>query len=575
MKLLSFAIRCCVALGILTALQLAPLCAAEVPNFALLDDQGKNHELHRADGRAVVLFFTGVGCPVARKSAGKLLELKKQFAGDITVWLVDSELDADRAALRKEVEELGLGNLPVLLDTKQALAQALGVQRTAETLVIDTKSWSIAYRGALDDQLTEGAEKPAPTVRYAELALGALLKGEAVPYPQTAVKGCLLTFGKDENERVDYAKEVAPILKAHCVTCHRAGDIGPFAFASYQTAKRKARMIEEVLLTHRMPPWHADPQHGKFANDSELSAADTQTLLRWIKQGAPKSEDADPLAEPMPDAAEWPLGKPDYIVKLPQPQEIPATGVLGYRHVKIPSPVPEDAWISAAVVKPGNRKVLHHCIAFATFDGVVKEPGGPGVKLAGWAPGRLAARLPEETGLFLGRGAQLDIELHYTTIGTPQTDQTEIGLYLHREKPTLAYRTGMAIKTDFTIPPNEPEVSSSATFKFARDSILYSLTPHMHMRGSRMKYEALYPDGRRETLLSVPRYDFNWQTSYRLAEPLRMPAGTKILCSGAFDNSAKNPFNPDSTKTVKWGDQSWDEMFIGYVGYGEVGGAGK
>ncbi len=575
MKLLSFAIRCCAALGIIIAPQLAPLRAAEVPNFALLDDQGKNHELHRADGRAVVLFFTGVGCPVARKSAAKLLELKKRFADDITVWLVASELDADRAALRKEVEELGLGDLPVLLDTKQALAQAFGVQRTAETLVIDTKSWSIAYRGALDDQLTEGAEKPAPTVRYAELALGALLKGEAAPYPQTAVKGCLLTFGKNENERVDYAKEVAPILKAHCVTCHRAGDIGPFAFTSYQTAKRKARMVEEVLLTHRMPPWHADPQHRKFANNSELSAAETQTLLLWIKQGAQKGEGADPLAEPMPEAAEWPLGKPDYIVKLPEPQEIPATGVLGYRHVKIPSPVPEDAWISAAVVKPGNRKVLHHCIVFATFDGAVREPGGPGVKLAGWAPGRLAARLPDETGLFLGRGAQLDIELHYTTVGTPQTDQTEIGLYLHREKPKLAYRTGMAIKTDFTIPPNEPEVSSSATFRFAKESILYSLTPHMHMRGSRMKYEALYPDGRRETLLSVPRYDFNWQTSYRLAKPLRMPAGTKIVCSGAFDNSAKNPFNPDATKTVKWGDQSWDEMFIGYIGYAEVGGAGK
>jgi peroxiredoxin len=574
MKLLSFPVHCCVAFGVILAMQLEPLRADEVPNFALLDVQGKNHELHRADGRAVVLFFTGVGCPVVRKSAGKLLELKKQFKEDITIWLVHSELEADRASVRKEAEELGLADLPLLLDTKQALAQSFGVQRTAETIVLDTKSWSIVYRGALDDQLAEGAEKPEPTVRYAELALGALLKGEAIPHPQTVVKGCLLTFGKNNrtNEPVDYAREVAPILKAHCVACHRAGDIGPFAFTSYQAAKRKARMIEEVLLTQRMPPWHADPHFGKFANDSELSAAETQTLLRWIKQGAPKGEGADPLAEAMPEAAEWPLGTPDYIVKLPQPEQIPATGVLSYRHVKIPSPVPDDAWLSATVVKPGNRKVLHHCIVYASFEGAVNEPGGPGAKIAGWAPGRLAGRLPEETGLFLGRGAKLDIELHYTTIGTPQTDQTEIGLYLLREKPKLAYKTGMAIKMDFTIPPNDAEASSSATFKFAKDSMLYNLTPHMHMRGSRMKYEALFPDGRRETLLSVPRYDFNWQTSYRLAEPLRMPAGTKILCSGAFDNSAKNPFNPDATKTVKWGSQSWDEMFIGYVGYAEVGG---
>jgi hypothetical protein len=328
-------------------------------------------------------------------------------------------------------------------------------------------------------------------------------------------------------------------------------------------------MIEEVLLTQRMPPWHADPHFGKFANAAELSAGDTQILLRWIKQGAPRGEGDDPLAVPAAEVPEWSLGQPDYIVKLPEPQEIPATGVLGYRHVKLDSPVPEDAWLAAAVVKPGNRKVLHHAIVYGMFEGAVPEPGGPGVKIAGWAPGRLPGRLPEDIGMFLGKGAKLDIELHYTTIGTPETDQTEIGLYLLREKPKFAFRSGMAIKVDFKIPANDPEVKSSATFQFAKDSLLYTLTPHMHMRGSRMQYEALYPDGRRETLLSVPHYDFNWQTTYRLAEPVPMPAGTKIICSGAFDNSPKNPFNPDASKTVRWGPQSWDEMFIGYVGYAE------
>ena len=409
-------------------------------------------------------------------------------------------------------------------------------------------------------------------MRYAELALAALLKGETIPYAQTAAKGCLLTFGESSrpDEPVDYARQVAPILQQHCVMCHRAGDIGPFAFSSYQVAKRKARMIEEVILTQRMPPWHADPHFGKFANAAELSAADTQTLLRWIKQGAPQGEGGDPLAQSAPEADEWPLGKPDYIVKLPHPEEIPATGVLTYRHIKVPSPVPEDAWLGATVVKPGNRKVLHHAIVYATFEGSGREFGAPGVKIAGWAPGRLPGRLPEDTGIFLGHGAMLNIELHYTTIGTPETDQTEIGLYLLREKPKLAYKTGMAIKLDFTIPPNESNACSAATFRFAKDSIIYVLTPHMHRRGSWMKYEAQYPDGRTETLLSVPRFDFNWQTSYRLEQPLRVPAGTKIVCSGAFDNSVKNPSNPDATKTVHWGQQSWDEMFIGYVGYAEA-----
>jgi peroxiredoxin len=572
MKPTSFLIRCWIALAFVLTPSAATWSAEEVPNFALLDDKGRSHELHRADGRAVVLFFTGIGCPVARKNAGKLIELKKQFNDDVTVWLVNSELGVDREAVRKEADELGLTDLPLLLDPKQALAQSFGVQRTAETIVLDTKTWSIVYRGAVDDQLAEGTEKPEPTVRYAELAIAALLKGEAIPHTQTATKGCLLTFAdaKPMSEPVSYAREVAPILKSHCVACHRAGDIGPFAFSNYQAVKRKARMIEEVILTQRMPPWHADPHFGKFANASELTTAETQTLLRWIKQGAPSDGSPDPLAETAPPPEEWALGTPDYIVKLPQPEEIPATGVLEYRHVKIPSPVHEDVWLAAAVVKPGNRKVLHHAIVYASFPGSGNDLGGTGVKIAGWAPGRLPGRLPEGTGLFLGRDAKLDIELHYTTVGSPQTDQTEIGLYVLRDKPKLAYKTGMALKLDFKIPPKDPDASASATFTLAKDSILYTLTPHMHVRGSRMKYEALFPDGRRETLLSVPRYDFNWQTSYRLAEPLRVPAGTKIVCSGGFDNSAKNPFNPDPTKTVKWGPQSWDEMFIGYVGYAEV-----
>jgi len=544
------------------------------PNFSLLDCDGRNHELHRASGQAVVLFFTGNGCPVARKSAGKLLELKKRFGDEISVWLVNSELGVDGAAVKKETEELGLTELPVLLDARQALAQALGVQRTAETIIIDTTNWAIVYRGALDDQLSEGAEKPDPAQRYAELALAAHLKGEAIPISRTPAKGCLLTFEEDKSadKPVDFARQVAPILEAKCVTCHRTGDIGPFAFSSYQTTKRKARMIEEVLLTQRMPPWHADPHFGKFANATALTTAETQTLLRWIRQGAPASEGEDPLARQAPEAAEWPLGTPDYIIKLPHPEEIPATGVLDYRHVLMDSPIHEDVWVTAAVVKPGNRKVLHHAIAYAKFEGSVNEFGGNGVKIAGWAPGRLPGRLPVDTGLFLGKDARFDIELHYTTVGTPETDQTEIGLYVQHEKPRFVYKTGMAIQLNLKIPSHEPEALHSATFTFAKNSLLYTLTPHMHRRGSWMKYEALYPDGRRETLLSVPHFDFNWQTSYRLAEPLRIPAGTKILCSGAFDNSPGNPSNPDPEKTIHWGQQSWDEMFIGYVGYAELPG---
>lgn len=562
------------ALALAAALApMAAMAAKEVPNFLLLDDRGKAHELHRAEGRVVVLFFTGVGCPVARKSAGKLQALKERFGKEVTVWVVESEANGDAAAVRKEAEELGLGALPLLMDTTQSLALALGVERTAEVIALDTKSWAILYRGAIDDQLAEGAEKPAPTQHYLQAALTAHLAGEPIANPRTAVKGCLITFEKvaaDAQTPVSYTKTIAPLLREKCATCHREGDIGPFAFSSHAVAKRKARMIEEVILTKRMPPWHADPHFGKFADSPALTAVETQSLLRWIQQGAPRDAGADPLAEPLPPAEEWPLGKPDYIVKLPRPEEIPATGVLSYRRIRIDSPIKEDVWLAATMVKPGNRKVLHHVLVFASFPGSILQGGLRGVLIAGWAPGRLPNRLPAGTGVFLGGNAKLELEIHYTTNGTAQTDDTEIGLYVLKEKPELAYRTGMAIKLNFTIPPNEPEVRTSANFTFKRDAMLYALVPHMHMRGSWMNYEAVFPDGRKEMLLSVPRFDFNWQTLYRLAEPRRMPAGTKIVCRGAFDNSVKNLSNPDPNKEVRWGDQSWDEMFIGYLGYAEL-----
>jgi peroxiredoxin len=562
------------ALAFSLAFTSSPVRAAkEVPNFMLLDDHGKAHEFHRAEGKVAVLFFTGVGCPVVRKSASKLQALKEKFGKDVSMWVIDSEAPGDIAAVQKEKAELGLAEVPVLMDSNQALALSLGVERTAEVVAVDTKEWSIVYRGAIDDQLAEGAEKPVPEHNYLQDAVEAYLAGKPVTTARTTTKGCLIAFEKTTptaDAPVSYTKQIAPLLREKCVSCHRDGEIGPFSFSSYAVAKRKARMIEEVLLTQRMPPWSADPHFGKFADAQMLTTAETQSIVRWVEQGAPQDAGADPLAEPLPPLVEWPLGKPDYIVKLPHPEEIPATGVLDYRHIRIPSPIHEDVWLGATVVKPGNRKVVHHAIIYAQFPGMRSEEGFRGVKIAGWAPGRNPVKLPTGTGVFLGKDATLNIEIHYTTNGTAQTDDTEIGLYLQKEKPALSYRTGMAIKLAFKIPAFEQEARTEANFTFKRDSILYTLTPHMHVRGSYMKYEAIFPDGNRETLLSVPRYDFNWQTSYRLAQPRPIPAGTKIICSGAFDNSKFNLANPDPSKDVYWGEQSWDEMFIGYVGYAEV-----
>ena len=547
--------------------------AREVPNFLLLDHRGKAFELHRADGRAVVLFFTGNGCPIARQSIPKLRDLRKKFANQgVTFWIVNSYAHDDRESIRKEAEEFKVGSIPILMDQSQALAVGLGVQRTCEAIAINTKDRTVFYRGGIDDQLTEGAKKPAPTARYLETALTEFLGDKRIAQTTAPVHGCLIAYEKvtEEAGGISYAKQIAPLLQNKCVSCHSEGNIGPFAMSSYRKVKNKARMIEEVVAAKRMPPWHADPHYGKFENDRSLTALETQTLLRWVQQGARRGEGNDPLEIAAVPAPDWPLGKPDYIVKLPTPEEIPATGVLDYRHILVKSPVPQDTWLAAVDVRPGNRKVVHHVIARMQFKGARDDGSGRGASLVGWAPGATPARFPAGTGKFLAADAMLDLEMHYTTMGSAQTDQTEIGLYALPAKPALAIEDRAALNTDFSIPPGEPDARTFGVHGFKRDSLIYGLSPHMHLRGSWMKYEALYPDGNRETLLSVPRYDFNWQTTYRLATPKRVPKGTWLLCTGGFDNSTQNPSNPDPAKRVKWGDQSWDEMFIGFFQASDV-----
>ena len=554
----------------------SPLSAfgGEVMNFALLDAAGRLHELRRADARAVVLFFTMNGCPIARQSYGKMRDIQKQYGDQgVTVWLVNVSDSETRAALQKEAREFGAGSLPMLIDEAQGVAQSLGVDRTAEAVAISTRDWKVFYHGAIDDQLSEGAKKPTPTVNYLQQALNEFLAGKTVTNPMSLVHGCRIHVdaAKDSSDApLSYAKDIAPLLIKKCADCHSAGNIGPWAMSSHHKVKAMADMMQEVLLARRMPPWDADPQYGKFENDRSLTPAEKRTLLRWIEAGAPRGEGDDPLEAFQPPANDWPLGQPDVIVSLPATQEIPATGVVDYRYVDVPVPFTNSVWVGAAVIKPGNLKCTHHVIVRIKYPREGKNETQDSEGLEGWSPGKSFERFPEGTGKRLRAGAVLNFELHYNTTGKPETDRTELGLYLLKAKPPLRYETRMAIQTDLNVTPGESDVRSYAVTGFKRDTVLYAFVPHMHTRGSWMKYEALYPDGKRETLLSVPRYDFNWQLEYRLAEPKRMPAGTWILCSGGFDNSARNPHNPDSAKRIHWGDQSFDEMFIGFMNVAEL-----
>lgn len=398
--------------------------AEEVSDFALLDSRGKEYRLRRTNARAVVLFFTANGCPVAEKSFGKLKALQKKFdAEGVQIWLVDSNTADDRQALRKQMERFGLTTLPLLQDETQGVAGMLGVKRTATAIAIGTKDWTVFYRGALDDQEVEGATKPAATRKYLESALENFAAGKEAQVESDAARGCIINFDK---EPVSYSKQVASIFESRCFTCHSPGNIGSFAMTNYARVKSMADMIQEVVLARRMPPWQPDRSHGKFEHDSNLTVEEARTVLRWIEQGAPRGEGEDLLAKASAVHEEWPLGKPDVLVELPKVESIPATGVFDYRHIKVKAPFEEDVWVKGVVARPDNRRVVHHIIVRVREPGQ-REDNPDDAFLIGWAPGSPDMFFPTNTGKKIKKGSMLDFEMHYTASGREETDQSKIG----------------------------------------------------------------------------------------------------------------------------------------------------
>ncbi len=558
----------------------ADIPAAEpetVPNFRLLDHTGRSHELYRyRDRKLIVLMVGGNGCPIVRHGAIGLKQLREEFGPRGVVFaLLNVNAHDSQPEIVAEAKEFGY-DFPILLDPAQATARALKLQRTAEVLVIDPATWRLVYRGALDDRLEYGQQKPQPGRRFAAEAIAAFLAGEPVKVARTEVKGCAVTL--EVTGPVDYAKQIAPLLSEHCDSCHSAGNIAPFAFSSYEKVRGHSRTIAEVLREDRMPPWHADPHHGTFANDRSLTAAERATLLEWIAQGAPRGTGDDPLPGLQPQSAEpWPLGKPDRVVKMPEEAKIPATGLIPYQFYVVAAPVEEDTWLRGVSIRAGNPKVVHHCLVFIRYPERLRhleppqEQGTAGF-FAGFVPGTEPTFFPEGTGKLLPKGSLLIFQMHYTTTGKEETDRSELALYFAPEKPAAELVTGAATNGRFELAPNTRLDGVKSQFRFAQDVWLHELSPHLHLRGDTFTYTAVFPDGRSEVLLHVPHYDFNWQTLYRLKEPRRLPAGTRLVCSGSFDNTATNPANPNPNATVRFGEQTDDEMFIGYFNWSPADG---
>jgi hypothetical protein len=546
--------------------------AERVDNFQLLDHRGNAHELYyQKDASAVVIMIQGNGCPIVRNAIGDYQALHKRYADQgVRFYMLNSNVQDDRASIASEAEEFGI-ELPVLVDETQLVGEALGVIRTAEVFVIDPDGWQLVYRGPMHDRITYEHQKPAATQTYLADTLDAVLAGKPVPTAERDAVGCLVNFPerRRDHAQISYAKTVAPILKENCAYCHTPGGIGPWAMTSYTMVQGFAPMIREVLMTQRMPPWHADPHIGTWQGDRSISITDKQTLVRWIDAGAPRGSGPDPLETVEPISEEWPLGEPDLVIEVPA-FEVPASGVVDYQFPSVANPLDRPVWIRAATVMPGDRSVVHHVLAGSSerYDPDNRDEQNVFENyIIGYAPGVESYVMPEGTGVYVPPGGAYVFQMHYTPTGRAATDRTRMGLYFADEPPDNFLRHQVVVDPTIQIPPGAGAHEEVAYHEFHRDAVLYTLFPHAHYRGTASSFTLRHPDGREELLLSVPAYDFNWQRGYDFVEPLSIPAGSRLIHRTVYDNSANNPANPDPERTVPWGLQSWEEMLYGAFSY--------
>ena len=382
--------------------------------------------------------------------------------------------------------------------------------------------------------------------------------------------GCGITFNPPQ--AVSYSADIAPLLGNKCVRCHSPGNIAPFAMTEYSVVRTRAGAIRAEVLAHRMPPWHADYNFLPMANDYSLAPAEAAKLVQWIDEGSPRGTGPDPLAITPPPQTNYPyawpsnLGQPDQIINIPA-QNVSGSGNEPYHYVTVTVNVPSNRWVRAAIAKPDNVPIVHHVLIYS---GANSQLAGMDGYFAGYVPGYEATPFPANTAKLMTNNTTLTFQIHYIRNGRANTDQTQLGLYYQSAPPPYVLQTKSAYNFFFNIPANNPDYETTASYTFSKAVNLYEMSPHMHLRGARFKYEAVYSNGSRETLLNVPFYEFQWQTLYRLAQPKLLPAGTRIVCTGAWNNSALNPDNPGPYTAVGFGEQTENEMFIGYFNFAEI-----
>jgi Ca2+-binding EF-hand superfamily protein/mono/diheme cytochrome c family protein len=541
----------------------------QIDDLGFTDLAGKPHQL--SEFQSTVIAMTSSTCPVSKKYLHSLARLEKDLREqDIALILVNPFASESTDEIQAQLTE-AKATATYVHDKEKAIAAALDAQTTTEVFLLDAKR-TLIYRGALDDQYGIDYSHDAPRTSYLRNAVTAMLAGSLPQIAATAAPGCELDFPAKNTAKttVTYHRDVARILQQNCVTCHRDNGIAPFALDDLAEVTDRAKVIKRVITEGTMPPWFAAPvPEGKdspWANDCSLSSRDKTDLLAWLDSAdRPLGNPADAPA-PLKFEDEWTIGKPDLIVQLPRPVSIKAEGFMPYQFLTAETTLTEDTWVQGYEIVPTDRSVVHHVIVSVFEKGSkIRDRGeGTGGYWAAYVPGNASQLYPEGFARKLPAGATVGFQIHYTPAGKATQDQLRMGLVFAKKQPRYAVETIGVPKRKLNIPPGAAAHEETFTKAVPYDMNVMAYMAHMHVRGKAFKYELITADGT-ETLLDIPRYDFNWQLRYDLAQPKVLPRGSQLKITALFDNSAGNKANPDPTKTVHWGPQTVDEMMIGYL----------
>jgi hypothetical protein len=526
----------------------------DADDFRLIDHTGKSRNLfyYQPDTNFqafVIIFAQGNYASFASKITA--IKNTTRFQNKVLFFTIESDTNATRASISNQVVAAGM-TWPVMQDPMQIVTRSYDPHFNGEVFVVTRRDLKIPYRGLIDDGTNTFLVNALDRI----FATNRVVITRAEPRQNPIIRLA--------RNVPDYSTVIAPLLQRRCAVCHSPGNIGPFAMTQYEDLIEHAQHMKEMVMTGMMPPFHADPLFGKWQNDISLTGQEKAQLVDWIDAGIPRGSGPDILTNIPPPAPKWPveLGPPDEIVTVP-PQSVRAIGTEAYRYVYANATNATPRWLRAAVVRPSNTGVVHHYIVWQGHSNFAQLTG-----IAFYVPGHNDRPFPPGTGMQIPANAPLTFNLHYTANGEAAIDQPELGLWYSDTPPPRVMQMASPLNYFFSIPPGSSDVDVVASQNFGQAATIYSFSPHMHLRGLRMRFELTLPGvPGKQVLLSVPKYDFDWQTVYTLETPLEIPANSTITVTGAFDNSRLNLFNPDPTKTISWGEQSWDEMFIGYIEY--------